>query len=195
MMTPEPLPNESPKAYRALALYVEQGENRSMRKLARQLHCSCQNLSIWARKYGWQDRIAAQQLRECQQKIAAEERATEQQAEITEARRARVAERAFSVAEKFIEHADAVMERHPIAAVRLLSTGCDVAKAVCGVARDYQAPLQFHIETQYIDAKTGQSTELPRIDSITEAEEILHASESKRALPANSDEPRLVAGG
>jgi hypothetical protein len=42
----------------------------------------------------------AQCLHECQQKIAAEERAAEHQAEITEARRARVAERAFSVAEK-----------------------------------------------------------------------------------------------
>jgi hypothetical protein len=138
----------------------------------------------WKSRPKQQKPLRRQQLRECQQKIAAEERATEHQAEITEARRARVAERAFSVAEKFIEHADAVMERHPIAAVRLLSTGCDVAQAVGGVARDYQAPVQFHIKTQYIDAKTGQSTELPRIDSIAEAEEILHASESKRALPS-----------
>ena len=139
---------------------------------------------MWRAKAAQSDQREVLGRRGCQQKIAAEERATEHQAEITETRRAHVAERAFSVAEKFIEHADAVMERHPIAAVRLLSTGCDVAQAVGGAASGYRAPMQFHVETHYVDAKTGQPTERPNIGSIEEAEEIIRASESKRGLPS-----------
>jgi hypothetical protein len=76
------------------------------------------------------------------------------------------------------------MERHPIAAVRLLSTGCGVAQAVGGAASGYRVPMQFHVETHYVDGKTGQTTELPKIDSIEEAQEIIRASDSKRALPS-----------
>jgi hypothetical protein len=59
-----------------------------------------QNVTRWQAKHRWCERFKALRLRECEQKIAAEERATEKQAEITEQRRARVAERAFSVAER-----------------------------------------------------------------------------------------------
>lgn len=90
-----------------------------------------------------------------------------------------VAERAFSVAEKFIDEADRVMDRHPVAAVRLLSTGYDVALAIAGAARGYQSSMQVHFETHYSDGETGQPAELPKIDSIEKAEEIIRASESK----------------
>jgi hypothetical protein len=69
-----------------------------------------------------------------------------------------------------------------MAAARLLSTGCDIAQTVAGAARGYQSPMQCHFETHYFNGKTGQPTELPKIDSIAEAEEIIRASKSKRAL-------------
>src|SRR5262245_7503806 len=113
MNVPKPLENETPKAYRAFTLYVEQGEDRGMRKLARHLHCSHQNLSIWAKKYRWQERIAAQRLSEAEHKNTVERQAVEAQVGITEERRAHVAQRAFAVAARMINVADELMERHP----------------------------------------------------------------------------------
>jgi DNA-binding protein H-NS len=82
----------------------------------------------------------AQRLRECEQKIHAEERAIERTAEITEERRARVAERAFAVAERMIDRADEVMEQHPVSSVRLLATGVQTVAMVGGAATNYAAP-------------------------------------------------------
>jgi hypothetical protein len=130
-------------------------------RVARRLGCSLQNVEKWRRKYDWKARFNAQRLRDCQQKIQAEERAIERTAQITEERRARAAARAFAVAERMIERADEVMTEHPVSSVRLLATGVDVAAQVAGVARNYNVPAPtLEIVTQFID-QNGQPVAAP----------------------------------
>jgi transposase-like protein len=158
-MTPARLPNETEKAFNAFKIYTEVGG--SVTRVARRLGCSLQNVEKWRRKYDWKARFNAQRLRDCQQKIQAEERAIERTAQITEERRARAAARAFAVAERMIERADEVMTEHPVSSVRLLATGVDVAAQVAGVARNYNVPAPtLEIVTQFID-QNGQPVAAP----------------------------------
>jgi hypothetical protein len=77
-------------------------------------------------------------------------------AQITEGRRARVAERAFAVAERMIDRADEVMEQHPVSSVRLLATGVQTISLVGGVASGYNVPAPtIEIVTQFI-GQNGQ---------------------------------------
>jgi TolB-like protein len=76
-------------------------------------------------------------LRECEQKIAAEQRAVERTAHITEERRANVAARAFAVGARMINVADDIMERHPVSSARLLATGVQTVALVGGAASNY----------------------------------------------------------
>lgn len=193
MNAPEPLQNESPKAYAAFVAYVEQGDNRSTGKVARQLGKSRQLIQRWSSKYRWQERMEAQRLRECQQKIAAEERATEKIAEITESERAHVARRCFDVANRFINRADEILEEHPTSAVRLLAVGADVAQAVGGVASGYGVPANvqslIHIETieQYVDEHGNPTKAPPEITSLEQADAVIAEYESKkRELPCDN---------
>jgi hypothetical protein len=75
--------------------------------------------------------------RECEQKIAAEQRAVERTAQITEERRANVAARAFAVGARMIDVADDIMERHPVSSARLLATGVQTVALVGGAASNY----------------------------------------------------------
>jgi DNA-binding protein H-NS len=85
-------------------------------------------------------RNRAQRQRECEQKIAAEQRAVERTAQITEERRANVAARAFAVGARMIDVADEIMEKHPVSSARLLATGVQTVAMVGGAATNYAAP-------------------------------------------------------
>jgi hypothetical protein len=161
MSTPPQIESEGNKAYAAFDAYVQQGDNRSTAKVARQLSKSRQLITRWSAKWRWQARLAAQRQRECEQKIAAETKAVETVAQITEGRRARVAERAFAVAERMIDRADEVMEQHPVSSVRLLATGVQTISLVGGVASGYNVPAPtLEIVTQFID-QNGQPVAAP----------------------------------
>jgi amino acid permease len=71
----------------------------------------------------WKDRLAAQRLHECRQKIQAEERAVEAVAAITELERAQAARNCFNVANKFVSHADKIYDLQPSSAARLYAVG------------------------------------------------------------------------
>jgi hypothetical protein len=188
MNVPEPLENEGTKPYAAFRAYVEMGDNRSTGKVARQLSKSRQLITRWSSKFRWQERIAAQRQRECEQKIAAEERAVEKVAEITEAERADVARRCFDVGRRCINRADEILEEHPMAAVRLLAVGADVVAQVGGAARGYATPTPpVHIEVvqQYVDAN-GNPTEAeipPEPQTIEECDAIIAEYEAKHPQP------------
>jgi hypothetical protein len=137
-------------------------------------------------------------LREAQQKIAAETEAVERAAQITEERRARVAERAFAVAERMINRADEVMEEHPVSSVRLLATGVQTVALVGGAASNYNVPAPtVEIVTQFI-GQNGQLVEAPpEITSVEQAEAIIAEYEAKQAdklaeLPCNNWSPDHV---
>jgi hypothetical protein len=51
--------SESPKAFRAFILYRDQGSERSLSKLAQELHVSKQAVGNWSRKWGWVGRSQA----------------------------------------------------------------------------------------------------------------------------------------
>jgi hypothetical protein len=113
-------------------------------------------------------------LREAEQKIAAEKRATEVVAQITEQRRARVAERAFSVAEKMIDHADAVMAEHPTSSARLLATGIAAEQAMGGDASNYNAPaVHFEVIQEYVNEDGTLSEPPPTIETLEQMEQII----------------------
>jgi hypothetical protein len=185
MMTPMQLEGESVKAYNAFKIYCEVGGSTT--KVARRLACSRQNVDKWFSKYRWKERFTALRQRDCEQKIAAETKATEAVATITEMERASVARRAFDVASRCINRADEILEQHPVSAVRLLAVGVDVAAAVGGVARNFAtAAPNIEIVTQFI-GQNGQPVEAPpEITSVEQAEAIIaeyEAERSERGLP------------
>jgi hypothetical protein len=194
MTTPEPLPGETDKAYSAFKVFCE-SDNPSVTKVAAQLSKSRQLITRWASKYDWRRRFAAQRLREAQQKIEAEERATEKVAVVTEQERARAARKTFEVAERFVGHAEKIMEQHPVAAARLFAVGKDVTEGVSGVARGYHVgvgvsiAMQRKYPTLAFDSD-GQRVEPSLIQSYEEALAILHAAEkSKPPLPCDNWSP------
>jgi len=98
MNTPLRLENESEKAWTAFDAYVQMGEKRSIRNCAQQLNKSVTILARYSKRHRWLERIAAQQRREAEMKIRAEERATQAVAIVTEERVAALAERITSLA-------------------------------------------------------------------------------------------------
>jgi hypothetical protein len=192
MNVPEPLENEGTKAYAAFRAYVEQGDNRSISKVARQLSKSRQLIVRWATKYRWKARLAERRLHEVQQNIALETKAREQMATITEERRARVAERAFAVAERMIGVADAVMEQHPTSSARLLATGIATVQAIGGCATNYNAPSPT---VTIVEQWVGEGAPPKKIESIEEAERIIaeyEEADKVRELPCGGWSPDHV---
>jgi hypothetical protein len=143
----------------------------------------------------WNDNTFHQRLREAQQKIEAEERATEKVAVVTEQERARAARKTFEVAERFVGHAEKIMEQHPVAAARLFAVGKDVTEGVSGVARGYHVgvgvsiAMQRKYPTLAFDSD-GQRVEPSLIQSYEEALAILRAAEkSQPPLPCDNWSP------
>jgi hypothetical protein len=77
MLIPQPLPKESKVAFGAFALYVELGDERSYREVARRLKCSLTNIANFAGKYDWQKRLANLIAEEAERALAAEKKAVE----------------------------------------------------------------------------------------------------------------------
>jgi hypothetical protein len=83
------------------------------------------------------------------------------QAEIVESERSAFARKAFDVSRRCIDRAEEILEEHPIAAVRLLAVGVEVASAVAGTARDYAVPsATVTFVESYVD-EHGQPAEPP----------------------------------
>ena len=119
-------------------------------------------------------------LREAQERIAAEERAIEQTAQITEERKAHVAARAFTVAAKMIERANDIMEKHPTSSARLLATGVATVQAIGGTATGYQVSApRLIVQTSFVDEYGNPAEPPPPIQSIEQAESVIAEYEEK----------------
>src|SRR5262245_4331471 len=117
MTTPERLPQETEKAYNAFKLYCEVGG--SAQAVYTKLACSRRNVTRWQAKHNWIERFKAHRQAEVAAKNAAEERAIERTAQITEERKAALAQSVYSLSEKFIDHAHKIYDTRPIVAERL----------------------------------------------------------------------------
>jgi hypothetical protein len=158
-MTPTRLAGESDKAWAAFQAYVEL--NGSTGEVAKKLCCSGQNIRKWAAKHDWRNRYATLCRLECEKRIAAEEKALETTAQISEGRKAKLAFDAFEVAELFMKEAKSVHARHPMAAAKLALSAVEIASAIGGCAKGYSAPgtepqiaIQFFDGNQPVDAPT-----------------------------------------
>jgi hypothetical protein len=132
MNTPLRLESESEKAWIAFDAYAQMGETRSIRKCARQLNKSTTILARYSKKHRWLKRIAAQQRRECEQKIQAEKKATEAVAVITETEKAAAWRDAFVLAARFLEHASKIFTSSPGNAATLTKVAFTILDSVRG---------------------------------------------------------------
>jgi hypothetical protein len=87
MLIPRPLKGESPQAFKAFKLYVELGDKRTFKEVARRLRCSCQNLTKFAMRWNWQDRLALLIAEEQERLIETERAAQLEHAKAREAMR------------------------------------------------------------------------------------------------------------
>jgi hypothetical protein len=71
---------------------------------------------------------------DCEQRIAAEEKALETTAQISEGRKAKLAFDAFELSELFLQQAKQVHKQHPMAAAKLGKTAIEIAALICGAA-------------------------------------------------------------
>jgi hypothetical protein len=149
MNTPLRLDNESEKAYAAFDAYVQMGTERSIRKCARQVHKATTVLARYSKKNRWLERIAAQQRREAEQKIAAEARAAEVTATITETEKASAWRKAFDLADKFISHAAKIHDRDESGAASLARAALAVLESMSGgVARGFHVGVAVNTVAQ-----------------------------------------------
>ena len=184
MNTPPKLKNETVKAFNALDAYCQMGEKRSFRAVARALHKSHQLLTRWAVKYCWKERIDRQQRRECEKKIAAENKAVEVAATITETQKAGAWYRAFELAECFIKHAMTLHAKDPSGAATLARVAFTILESVRGgVARGFNVGVNLNnVVAQYPSVMlddTGKPIEqVDFIRSYEEAVKLLNAGET-----------------
>jgi hypothetical protein len=106
------------------------------------------------------------------------------QAEIVESERSAFARKAFDVSRRCIDRAEKILEEHPIAAVRLLAVGVEVASAVAGTARDYAVPsATVTFVQQYVD-ENGRPKDAPaKAVKDMSLEELMEAAESLHKAP------------
>jgi hypothetical protein len=190
MTTPPQIEGEGNRAYAAFDVYVQMGDNRSTGKVAKQLGKSRQLICRWCSKHRWVERLGRQRQHEVEEKIKAEEAAIERTAQITEERRAAVAERAFAVGEKMIDVADSIMEEHPVSSARLLATGVQTISLVAGAARNYNVPAPAVEIVQKFYDEAGNEIESPSpvagldFDTLENLASKLH--EKPQALPCSN---------
>jgi hypothetical protein len=75
MLIPQPLPNESKQAFKALTVYCELGDKRSYREVARRLSCSMNNIRKFALRWKWTRRMAVMMAEEQERILEAEKQA------------------------------------------------------------------------------------------------------------------------
>jgi hypothetical protein len=193
MNTPPQLGDEGNKAYAAFDTYVQQGDNRSTGKVARQLSKSRQLITRWSSKHRWQARIAAQRLRECEQRIQAEERAVDKVATWTEATRAEAANRALDMADKLNDAAQWFVERSRNLALSLAErklASDNAAKffvasrdvllsGIGGAATSYNVPIAVTTVEQWI----GEGAPPKEIETLEDAERTIAEYEGAHLPP------------
>jgi hypothetical protein len=139
-----------------------------------------QLITRWCSKYRWRERFAALRQRECEERIAAETKAVDAVATITEERRSRVAERAFAVAEEMIETASEILREHPTSSARLLATGVQTVALVGGAATNYNTsnvppPVVTIVNEWKGEGPPPKPVEELSLDEIEELASQLHA--------------------
>jgi hypothetical protein len=149
MNTPPRLKGESARAYEGFRAYVELDGHPS--KVAKKLACSRQNVDKWVSKWHWKDRLAAARQRECEEKIAAEAKATEIAATISETEKSNAWRRAFELAECFIKHAMTLHATDPSGAATLARVAFTILESVKGgAARGYSVGVNLNnVVAQY----------------------------------------------
>jgi hypothetical protein len=214
MNVPEPLPNETPKAYMALTAYVEQGDKRTISKVARQLSKSRQLIVRWATKYRWKARLAAQVRHEHAQKINAEEQARAQVAVMSEESKSAAVRDVFRVARSLIALAShnaktsidttqSLNERRLAAsnAARFFTASADLLLVMSdagGVASDYAVPvgaqMQLNVVQQMVEQAPKPILTIEDANAILEdegydgrAEPVIEQPEKTEGAPTGGD--------
>jgi len=139
MTAPEPLPNESAKAFNALKTYAAMGPKRSLVKVAHKLGISRQLIERWSVRHQWQKRLRKLELEDCQRAIAADEAAKLSVAEERERERTLFQQRALEASRKATERGLQILKESakgskPSDAARLLAVGDAIGRAALGLS-------------------------------------------------------------
>jgi len=104
------LPYESTKAYNAFRVYAEMGDKRSLRAVGQKLGKSTTIIERWSSKWKWRERIGTMQVIDHEQYLAATAQAKLENARALEALRMDVRNCAWSMYEKLMAKAEALLK-------------------------------------------------------------------------------------
>lgn len=87
MLVAIPVKGETAKAFRAFKIWIELNDKRSHQAVANRLHCGIRNIDKWARRFGWDDRLAKAIADEAEREAVAAQKAASDIAKKREALR------------------------------------------------------------------------------------------------------------
>lgn len=114
----EPLPNESEKKFTRFKAYVEMGPKRTMRKLAKQLKLSLEQLRDDSKRYKWQERLKKHLVADSQDYNEAEQQAKLETARENERFRLRVLDMERKTAEMIYSRLEEI-QQFPVYRMRM----------------------------------------------------------------------------